>query len=39
MDGKINIKDLIIHVMRLDQINDGFDLMYKGKSIRGVVTF
>ena len=39
MDGKININDLITHVMPLDQINDGFDLMHKGKSIRGVVTF
>ena len=39
MDGKINIDDLITHVMPLDQINDGFDLMHKGGSIRGVVTF
>tara|TARA_R110002110_G_scaffold85816_2_gene223502 strand:+ start:90065 stop:91174 length:1110 start_codon:yes stop_codon:yes gene_type:complete len=39
MDGKINIDDLITHVMPLDKINDGFDLMHKGESIRGVVTF
>ncbi|MEP4379207.1 MAG: S-(hydroxymethyl)glutathione dehydrogenase/class III alcohol dehydrogenase [Alphaproteobacteria bacterium] len=39
MDGKINIDDLITHVMPLDQINNGFDLMHKGESIRGVVTF
>ena len=39
MDGKINIDDLITHVMPLDQINDAFDLMHKGESIRGVVTF
>ena len=39
MDGKINIDDLITHVMPLDQINDGFDLMHKGESIRGVVTY
>ncbi|MBW4548263.1 MAG: S-(hydroxymethyl)glutathione dehydrogenase/class III alcohol dehydrogenase [Symplocastrum torsivum CPER-KK1] len=39
MEGKINIDDLITHVMPLEQINDGFDLMHKGESIRSVVTF
>jgi S-(hydroxymethyl)glutathione dehydrogenase / alcohol dehydrogenase len=39
MDGKINIDDLITHVMPLEKINEGFDLMHAGKSIRGVVTF
>ncbi|MDX2234821.1 MAG: S-(hydroxymethyl)glutathione dehydrogenase/class III alcohol dehydrogenase [Hyphomonadaceae bacterium] len=39
MDGKINIDDLITHVMPLDQINDAFDLMHSGDSIRAVVTF
>lgn len=39
MDGKINIDDLITHTMPLDQINDAFDLMHEGKSIRSVVTF
>ena len=39
MDGKINIDDLITHVLPLDQINDAFDLMHKGESIRSVVTF
>lgn len=39
MDGKINIDDLITHVMPIEQINDAFDLMHKGESIRGVVTF
>ncbi len=39
MDGKINIDDLITHVMPLDKINDGFHLMHEGKSIRAVVTF
>jgi len=39
MDGKIDIDSLITHVMPLDQINHGFDLMHEGKSIRGVVTF
>src|SRR6187551_472058 len=39
MDGKINIDDLITHVLPLDRINDAFDLMHKGESIRSVVTF
>jgi S-(hydroxymethyl)glutathione dehydrogenase/alcohol dehydrogenase len=39
MDGKINIDDLITHVLPIEQINDGFDLMHQGKSIRSVVTF
>jgi S-(hydroxymethyl)glutathione dehydrogenase/alcohol dehydrogenase len=39
MEGKINIDDLITHVMPLDRINDAFDLMHKGESIRSVVTF
>ena len=39
MDGKINIDDLITHVLPLDRINEGFDLMHEGKSIRAVVTY
>jgi S-(hydroxymethyl)glutathione dehydrogenase / alcohol dehydrogenase len=39
MEGKINIDDLITHVMPLDRINEGFDLMHEGKSIRSVVTY
>ncbi|BAY21499.1 alcohol dehydrogenase [Calothrix sp. NIES-2100] len=39
MDGKINIDDLITHVMPIEQINDAFELMHKGESIRSVVTF
>ena len=39
MEGKINIDDLITHVMPLEQINDAFDLMRRGESIRSVVTF
>ncbi len=39
MDGKIDIDSLITHVMPLDEINHGFELMHEGKSIRGVVTF
>src|SRR6266404_3657438 len=39
MDRKINIDELITHVMPLEKINDAFDLMHKGESIRSVVTF
>ena len=39
MEGKINIDDLITHVLPLEQINHGFDLMHDGKSIRSVVVF
>lgn len=39
MEGKINIDDLITHVLPLEKINDAFDLMHAGKSIRSVVTF
>ena len=39
MDGKINIDDLITHTMPLDNINDAFDLMHKGESIRSVVLY
>ncbi len=39
MDGKINIDDLITHTMPLDDINDAFDLMHAGESIRSVVLY
>ena len=39
MDGKINIDDLITHTMPLGEINDAFDLMHEGKSIRSVVLY
>ena len=39
MEGKINIDDLITHVMPLEKINEGFDLMHKGESIRSVVVY
>ena len=39
MDGKINIDDLITHVLPFEKINEAFDLMHEGKSIRSVVTF
>ncbi|MGE0223267.1 MAG: S-(hydroxymethyl)glutathione dehydrogenase/class III alcohol dehydrogenase [Acetobacteraceae bacterium] len=39
MDGKINIDDLITHVLPFEQINEGFELMRKGESIRSVVVY
>jgi S-(hydroxymethyl)glutathione dehydrogenase / alcohol dehydrogenase len=39
MDGKIDIDSLVTHTMPLNRINEAFDLMHEGKSIRSVVTF
>jgi len=39
MDGKINIDDLITHKLPLERINEGFDLMHSGESIRSVVVY
>ena len=39
MDGKIDIDSLVSHVMPIDKINEAFDLMHKGESIRTVLTF
>ena len=38
-DGRIQIDPLITHVMPLERINEAFDLMHSGESIRSVVTF
>ena len=39
MNGKIQIDPMITHVMGLEKINDAFDLMHSGESIRSVVVF
>jgi len=39
MNGKIEIDPMITHKLTLDQINEGFELMHAGKSIRAVVEF
>ena len=39
MEGKIKIDDLVTHVMPLEKINDAFELMHEGNSIRSVITF
>jgi S-(hydroxymethyl)glutathione dehydrogenase/alcohol dehydrogenase len=39
MDGKIAIDPLITHKLKLAEINDGFDLMKRGESIRSIVVY
>jgi S-(hydroxymethyl)glutathione dehydrogenase/alcohol dehydrogenase len=39
MDRRINIDDLITHTMPLERINEAFDLMHAGHSIRSVVLY
>ena len=39
MDGKIVVDELITHTMPIERINDAFDLMRRGESIRSVVSF
>ena len=39
MEGKIDIDSLVTHTLPLDRINEGFDLMKRGESIRTVVTY
>jgi len=39
MEGKINIDDLITHRLKLEDINQGFELMERGESIRSVVVY
>jgi S-(hydroxymethyl)glutathione dehydrogenase/alcohol dehydrogenase len=39
MDGKIDIDPLITHTMPLEDINQAFDLMHAGESIRSVVIY
>jgi S-(hydroxymethyl)glutathione dehydrogenase/alcohol dehydrogenase len=39
MDGKVKIDELITHTLPLERINEGFELMKRGESIRSVVLF
>ena len=39
MDGKIDIDSMITHKLSLENINEGFELMHSGESIRAVVEF
>jgi len=39
MEKRIEIDPLITHVLPLDRINEAFDLMHRGESIRSVVVY
>ncbi len=39
MDGQIAIDPMITHRLPLERINDAFDLMHKGESIRTVIVY
>ena len=39
MEGKVSIDPLITHTMPLEDINNAFDLMHAGESIRSVVVY
>jgi S-(hydroxymethyl)glutathione dehydrogenase/alcohol dehydrogenase len=36
MNGKIEIDPMITHALKLNEINEAFDLMHAGESIRSV---
>ena len=39
MRGELDLKPFVTHTMPLEQINEAFDLMHEGKSIRTVIHF
>jgi S-(hydroxymethyl)glutathione dehydrogenase/alcohol dehydrogenase len=39
MDGKIEIDPMITHLLKLEEINEGFRMMHAGESIRSVVVY
>lgn len=39
LDGEFKLSDFITHTMPLDDINEAFELMHKGKSIRTVLQY
>ncbi|MHB1203048.1 MAG: S-(hydroxymethyl)glutathione dehydrogenase/class III alcohol dehydrogenase [Acidithiobacillus sp.] len=39
MEGKVHIDEMITHTLPVAQINEAFDLMHRGESIRTVLTF
>ncbi len=39
LQGEFRLDDFITHTMRLESINEAFDLMHQGKSIRSVIHF
>jgi S-(hydroxymethyl)glutathione dehydrogenase/alcohol dehydrogenase len=39
LSDEINIDDYVTHTFKLDEINQAFDLMHQGKSIRSIIEF
>lgn len=39
LNGEFKLNDFITHTMSLDEINESFDLLHKGESIRTVIHF
>ena len=39
MEGKCDLQSLISHRMSLESINEGYDLMRNGQSLRTVIAF
>ncbi len=39
LNGEINIDDMVTHTMGLEDINEAFDLMHSGQSIRSVIVY
>jgi S-(hydroxymethyl)glutathione dehydrogenase/alcohol dehydrogenase len=39
MSGEIKIDPMVTHTLPLERINEAFDLMHHGKSIRSVIQF
>lgn len=39
LNGEFGLQEFITHTMELEAINDAFDLMHKGESIRSVIRF
>ena len=39
MEGRVQIDPLITHILPLERINEGFELMHRGESIRSVVVY
>lgn len=39
MDGEVELASFVTHTLPLERINEAFDLMHEGKSIRTVIKF
>jgi S-(hydroxymethyl)glutathione dehydrogenase / alcohol dehydrogenase len=39
LNGEIKVDEMITHTLPLESINEAFDLMHEGKSIRSVISF